>query len=189
MLCPISKGREATLQKFRSFIFCAFFAVCCLTQTASGSTAGEQASGKESWQRVGETVLYRSNAPTKVTVVGNSVLVPVTLVHQGNQMDVQLLLDTGSTSTVINTEIADQLNIQLNTAKKARVRVVGGAVIEAFQVMLSRITVGPNTKEDQAVFVIPHKGPASKHDGLLGMDVLRGLKYSIDFDRQLIIWQ
>jgi hypothetical protein len=63
-------------------------------------------------------VIYRSNAPTKVTVIGNSILVPVTLVYQGNQVDVQLLLDTGASGTVINTEIADRLNVNLSTARK-----------------------------------------------------------------------
>jgi predicted aspartyl protease len=151
-------------------------AICCVTQTVSESTAGEEGSGKESWRRTGETIIYRSNAPTKVTVIGNSVLVPVTLVYQGNQVDVQLLLDTGAEGTVINTEVADRLNINLSTARKMRGRVVGGAVIEGHQATLSRITVGPHAKENTAVFVVPHKGPAAKYDGLLGMDVLRGLK-------------
>jgi predicted aspartyl protease len=67
--------------------------------------------------------------------------------------------------------------------------VVGGAVIEAHQVTLSRITVGPHTRENAAVLVIPHKGPAVKYDGLLGMDLLRGLKYSVDFEKQILLWE
>jgi clan AA aspartic protease (TIGR02281 family) len=164
-------------------------AICCVSQTVSDSKAGEEGSGKESWRRIDETVIYRSNAPTKVTVIGNSVLVPVTVVYQGNQADVQLLLDTGASGTVINTEVADRLNVNLSTARKTRGRVVGGAVIEAYQVTLSRVTVGPHTKENAAVFVITHKGPAAKYDGLLGMDVLRGLKYSVDFEKQIILWE
>jgi clan AA aspartic protease (TIGR02281 family) len=160
-----------------------------MTQTASESTAGNEPAGKDAWRRVDETVIYSSNAPTKVTVIGNSVIVPVTLVYQGNQVDVQLLLDTGASGTVINAEIADRLNINLSKARKVRGQVVGGAVIEASQVTLSRVTVGPHTKENAAVFVIAHKGPAAKYDGLLGLDILRGLKYNVDFDKQLIIWQ
>ena len=120
---------------------------------------------------------------------GNSVLVPVTLVYQGNQVDVQLLLDTGASGTVINTEIADRLNVNLSTARKTRGRVVGGAVIEAYQITLSRITVGPHTKANAVIFVIQHKGPATKYDGLLGMDVLRGLKYIVDLEKQIITWE
>jgi len=160
-----------------------------MVQSASESTAGSEPAGRDTWRRVDETVIYRSDAPTKVTVLGNAVIVPVTLVYQGNQVDVQLLLDTGASGTVINAEIADRLNINLSGARKARGQVVGGAVIEASQVTLSRITVGPHTKENAAVFVIAHKGPAAKYDGLLGLDILRGLKYQVDFDKQLIIWQ
>jgi hypothetical protein len=149
----------------------------------------EEESPKESWRRVGETVIYRGNAPTKVTVVGNAVLVPATLVYQGTEIDVQLLLDTGASRTVVSTEVADRLNVNLTAAKKARVQVVGGAVIEAQRVALSRITVGPHTKKNPEILVIPHRGPPTKHDGLLGMDVLRGLKYNLDLEKQIIIWE
>jgi clan AA aspartic protease (TIGR02281 family) len=134
----------------------------------------------------------QGNAPAKVTavtVMGNSVLVPVTLVHQDNQVDVQLLLDTGAGGTVIHTEIADRLNVDLGTVKKKQVRVAGGAYIEAHQVTLSRITVGPHTKENPVIHVIRHEGPASIYDGLLGMDLLRHLKYSVDFDKRIILWE
>ena len=63
------------------------------------------------------------------------------------------------------------------------------AIIEARLVTLRRITVGPHTKENIAIFVVPHKGPAAKYDGLLGMDVLRGLKFNVDFEKQMIIWE
>ncbi len=182
-------GRETTVHTLRSLIFYLLVVCCCIAQAASQLTAGNEPAGKDTWRRADETVIYRSDAPTKVTVIGNAVIVPVTLIYQGNQLDVQLLLDTGASGTVINADIADRLNINLSRARKARGQVVGGAVIEASQVTLSRITVGPHTKENAAVFVIAHKGPAAKYDGLLGLDILRGLKYSIDFDKQLIIWQ
>jgi clan AA aspartic protease (TIGR02281 family) len=177
------------LQKLWSLIVYLLVALCCVTQTASESKAGQEPSREESWRRIDETVIYRSNAPTKVMVIGNSVLVPVTLLYQGNQVDVQLLLDTGASGTVINTEIADRLDVNLSTAKKTRGRVVGGAVIEAHQVTLRRITVGPHTKENVEIFIVRHKGPATKYDGLLGMDVLRDLKYIVDLEKQIITWQ
>jgi hypothetical protein len=119
VFAPIDgKVRGARLQKLRSLIVYMLVALCCVTYTVSESKAGEEASREESWQRIDETVIYRSNAPTKVTVIGNSILVPVTLVYQGNQVDVQLLLDTGASGTVINTEIADRLNVNLSTARK-----------------------------------------------------------------------
>ncbi len=177
------------MQKLWSPIVYMLIAMCCVTHTVSESKAGEEASREGSWRRIDETVIYRSNAPTKVTVIGNSVLVPVTLVYQANQIEVQLLLDTGASGTVINTEIADRLNVNLSTARKTRGRVLGGAVIEARQVTLSRITVGPYTKDNAVIFVVRHEGPAAKYDGLLGMDVLRGLKYTVDLEKQIILWE
>jgi predicted aspartyl protease len=190
VFAPIDgKVRGARLQKLRSLIVYMLVALCCVTYTVSESKAGEEASREESWQRIDETVIYRGNAPTKVTVIGNSILVPVTLVYQGNQVDVQLLLDTGASGTVINTEIADRLNVNLSTARKTQGRILGGAVIEARQVTLSRITVGPHTKENAVIFVVRHEGPAAKYDGLLGMDVLGGLKYIVDLEKQVILWE
>ena len=181
-------NREGRLQKLWSLTFFILIATGCVTSMVSETKAGEGGAGKGSWRRIDETVIYRSDAPTKVTVIGNSVLVPVTLVSQGNEVDVQLLLDTGASGTVIHAEIADRLNVNLSTARKTRARVVGGAVIETRQVTLRRVTVGPHTRENIAVFVVPHEGPPVKYDGLLGMDVLRGLKYVVDFEKQIIIW-
>jgi predicted aspartyl protease len=131
----------------------------------------------------------QDNAVTKVTVIGNRVLVPVTLVYQDNEVDVQLVLDTGAGGTVIHKEIADLLHVDLSTERKTRSRVAGGAYIEGHQVNFSRITVGPHTKENPVIYVIEFEGPAANHDGLLGMDVLRALKYSVDFEKQIITWE
>ncbi len=164
-------------------------ACCCFIPCALLTAATHETPENENWRRIDETVLYRSTAPTKVAIVGNSVLVPVTLAYRTNQIDVQLLLDTGASGTAINTAIADRLHVDLHTARKVHGRVVGGAVIEGFQVTLSSITVGPHLKENLPVFVIQHNGPAPRYDGLLGLDILRGLKYVVDFDKQLIIWE
>ena len=184
----VVKDREATLQKLGSLLFYMFVAVCCITHTASESTAGNEPP-RETWRRVDETVIYPSNAPTKVTVVGNSVLVPVTLAYQGNQLDVRLLLDTGAAGTFINTDIADRLHINLSTARRAQAQVLGGTFIEASQVTLSRIKVGPHTRQNAVAFVIREQGPVVKRDGLLGLDLLRGFKYHVDFEKQLILWE
>jgi clan AA aspartic protease (TIGR02281 family) len=144
---------------------------------------------EESWRFVGESVIRDGDAPTKVKVVGNTVLVPVTLVYGGNQADVQLLLDTGASVTAINTEIANRLNMNLRSDRKIQGRVVGGQVIEAYMITLNSLTVGPHTKNDIPITVIPHTGPRMIYDGLLGMHVLRGFKYRLDLDKQLILWE
>ena len=162
-------------------------AFCFVTQIVFESRAAS-AGPKKEWRRVEETVISGGETSTRVTVVGNSVLVPVTVEHQGNQADIQLLLDTGSAGTVINTEIADRLGLNLRSARKIQLQVVGGQVVEAHVATLNSLTVGPHTKSNARIAVIQHAGPPVKYDGLLGMDVLSGLRYRVDLDKQLILW-
>jgi predicted aspartyl protease len=79
--------------------------------------------------------------------------------------------------------------MNLSKARKVRLQVVGGGVIEASVVKISSLTLGPHTKRNWDVVVVPHKGSAARYDGLLGMDVLRGLKYRVDFKKQVIVWE
>jgi predicted aspartyl protease len=150
----------------------------------------EDARGEnDTWRYAGSTVISTGDETTKVKIIGNSVLVPVTLVYGGNEVDTYLLLDTGATRTAIHTEIAEQLSINLNQARETKVQVVGGEVLHAHVARISSLTFGPHTKSNWNIFVIPHKGSAAKCDGLLGMDVLRGLKYKVDFEKQVIVWE
>lgn len=143
----------------------------------------------ETWRRREEIVVSGGDEPTKVQIRGNRVFVPVTLVYGSNEMDLHLLLDTGATGTTIHTDIADRLSIKLSQARKAKVQVVGGAVIEVHVARINSLTVGPHTKRNWEILVVPHKGAGAKYDGLLGMDVLRGMKYKIDYNKQVIIWE
>ncbi|NPV04516.1 MAG: clan AA aspartic protease [Syntrophaceae bacterium] len=154
----------------------------------SPKRAGAQESG-ETWTRREERVVSGGNEPTRVRIRGNAVLVPVTVVYGGREADLHLLLDTGASATTIHAGVADQLGIDLGRAKRVRVQVVGGDVLEARAVALDRLTVGPHTRRDVTVVVVPHKGPAARYDGLLGMDVLRGLEYRVDFKKQVIVWE
>ncbi len=186
--------REAGSKRLRALIgWCILVAVCCFTHIVSESKAengrGEKESQRDSWRRIGSSVIETGGDTTKITVVGGSVLVPVTLVYKGNETDVQLLLDTGSSRTAVSTEIADRLEINPTEGRKVRVQVVGGALIEAHQVRLTSITVGPHTKKEADILILEHRGPPVKYDGLLGMDMLRGLKYNIDFEKQIMTWE
>jgi predicted aspartyl protease len=99
-----------------------------------------------------------------------------------------LLLDTGATVTSISPGIAGQLNIDPARTQKSIGQVAGGGLLEVRRAKLAYITVGPYTKTDMDVAIIGHKGPPIRYDGLLGMNFLRGLKYSINFDEQTIYW-
>ena len=145
--------------------------------------------GSENWKRVGERVVSEGDEPTRVLIRGNAVFVPVTLADGGNEIDVHLLLDTGAAVTLIHTDVAEKLHLDLARAKKVRGQVVGGALITARVVPIGRLTVGPHTKRDWNIAVVRHRGSGMKYDGLLGMDVLRGLKFRVDFKKQVIVWE
>ena len=130
---------------------------------------------------------YEKSLVTKVTISGNKVLVPVTLGYGGKEVQASLILDTGADLITIHRPIADQLNVSMT--KRANVRVVGGRVIHANVTTLDYVRVGPyEAKEIQALVIFTEGSPVS-HDGLLGMNFLRGLEYSIDFEKQVIRWK
>jgi predicted aspartyl protease len=141
------------------------------------------------WRHVGSSGDNTAEEKTSISLSGNRIVVPVTIEYDGSENTVELLLDTGATGTMIISDVAERLSINLSKTRKTRVQVVGGAVLEASIIRLQSLTVGPHTKRNLDIVVMPHEGPATQYDGLLGMDVLRGLKYRIDYRNHLIIWE
>ncbi len=148
--------------------------------------AGETDEGK--WRRVSSVVTTWSTT-TSITVAGNAVFVPVVLGNGTNQVEALFLLDTGASRTVVIKEIADRLNLNLNQVRKTRVQVVGGGLLDAYRATLSDITVGPYSMRNTEILIIEHRGRPVKFDGLLGMDLLRSMKYNVDLEQQVINWE
>jgi predicted aspartyl protease len=140
-------------------------------------------------QRLDLTDTSSDEKITKVTVQGNRVLVPVTLTYGNKEVDVQLVMDTGATGTAINANVADDLYINLNQARKEKAGVAGGGVIEVSVVQLTSITIGPHTIRNRAVAVLPPESYALDYGGLLGMDVLGRFSYRLDLAKQVIVWE
>ena len=123
---------------------------------------------------------------TKVTIIGNQILVPVTLGYRSKKIEVVLLLDTGASITVLHQEIADHLGIK--QSNEAALLTAGGQKIKTNISKLSYIEVGPYKKKNIDIGFIDYEGPPAGHQGLLGMNFLRHTEYRIDFKRSKIIW-
>jgi predicted aspartyl protease len=124
---------------------------------------------------------------TPIIVEGNKILVPVVLGYGKSETEAMLVLDTGASLIALHREVAERLDVR--EAEKTRMRVVGGGTVDADVVMLSYVTVGPYTKSKLRAGIIDHQGKRVSHGGLLGMNFLRGLDYSIDFSNQVIRWR
>ena len=124
---------------------------------------------------------------TKVIIKGGHVFVPVVLGSGGYETEALLLLDTGATIVSLSRELADRLKIV--PFKTARAQVANGKTVPYKLAELDFIIVGPHKMENLMVGIYQQTGPPMEHDGLLGMNVLKNLKYTIDFRNQVIKWK
>jgi len=123
---------------------------------------------------------------TKVKIINNHVIVPVTLSYQKRKIRANLLLDTGASTITLHRNTAKRLKVK-NT-RKGTIRVAGGESIDAEAVILDSVTVGPHTDKKLMAGIIDHSGPKVDFDGLLGMNFLKNHPYSIDFKNQMLRW-
>jgi predicted aspartyl protease len=128
-----------------------------------------------------------SGRETPVAIRGNRVFVPATLGHSGREAQVTLVLDTGASITTLNRAAVKKF--QFEKTRKAKLIVADGNTIDADLVQLSYIKVGPHRVAGLHAGIIDHKGLSTDYQGLLGMNFLKGMDYTIDFQRQVIIWR
>lgn len=127
-------------------------------------------------------------AETRVIIKENKVFVPVTIGYENNEIETTLVFDTGSSSIVLHSNVANQLGIEQGLDSQGEG--VGGIKIATRTTRLDFVQVGPFKKENLRADIIAYDGAAdSEYNGLLGMNFIRGLNYTIDFDNQVIKWR
>jgi hypothetical protein len=130
-----------------------------------------------------ETVLE-----TPVLIKDNKVFVPVTLGYEDKTIETTLIFDTGAGSIVLHEGPARELGIE--QAQASQGEGVGGIKIATRTIRLAYVQVGPHRKENLRADIVAYAGdPDADYNGLLGMNFIRGLDYTIDFDQQVIRWQ
>lgn len=127
---------------------------------------------------------------TDVIIQGNQVLVPVTIGHDNRSDQALFLLDTGATHLVIFKDFADRFN--LKAVKKGFSKVAGGGLVPSELAMLDYVQVGPLRVENPGATIIENRsggGRAFEFNGLLGIDILQHIEYTIDFENKKIRWK
>ncbi len=125
-----------------------------------------------------------------ITPVGmhhNRITVPVKVVYGSRNLTLQLVMDTGATSTVLHKEAISGLRAQYLPSGYARV--ADGRRVQTEAINLDRIEIGPYKIKNVRAGVIDFKGGSQSTNGLLGMDFLYHARYELDRDNRQIIWE
>ena len=125
------------------------------------------------------------NKRTPVRIKNNNIYIPVTLRNKGITIKTEMLLDTGCSSSVINSKFAKKL--KLEKLHSIRSTVADGRTVHGTKAKLGFIQVGPYSEQNVKISYQKHAGSANK--GLLGMDFLKKHPFSIDFENKAIIWE
>lgn len=135
-----------------------------------------------------DRAVSRTDWPLETPIVfrDNQVLVPVVLAHGDKLVQARMLLDTGAATTVFFHDLARKLDLDVSPQRQARL--VGGRQIAVMDATVHSIRVGPfHIGKAAAVVLLPVDQNVS-YQGLLGMNILQHLSYTIDVKRRVIRW-
>ncbi len=125
------------------------------------------------------------NKRTPIKINGGSINIPVTFTNNGITITTEMVIDTGCTTTLINTELARRLKLKKTNNK--RFTVADGRTVYGESGKIDSLKVGPYTENNIEIAYQKHAGAANS--GLLGMNFLKKHPFSIDIKNKAIIWQ
>jgi len=111
-------------------------------------------------------------------LTGGALVVPARI---NGTADARLLVDTGSTWTLLSPKLAAQLELPLNVnTRRSVVIVAGGREIAVPRVRVASVKLGPAAVENLYIGVYDTFPNVPDVDGVVGMDFLRHFRVSID---------
>lgn len=122
-----------------------------------------------------------------VMIQHNLVIAPVQLKYRHRTIKLNMIMDTGASSTVVYRHTIKSLNAKFR--KAGVVQVADGRTVPADQIRLDGVTIGPYKSKGGSMLVMDNFAGAGGAAGLLGMDFLKHAHYEIDFDRQMLMWE
>lgn len=124
---------------------------------------------------------------TAVSIINNRVIVPVLVKLKRRKVQLNLLLDTGASITLLHQQSIKKLKIGKTRTRQASL--ADGSTVDINVAKVSELTVGPIMLLNTPIAIIENQGRRQQTDGLLGLDVLRHHPFNIDYKNQLIIWE
>ena len=113
---------------------------------------------------------------------GGVLLVPVRVQGQ----DFEFLVDSGSAYTALSNDLVALLGIEINPQRTASIAPAHGRVVKIPLVTITEISVGGFRAADVEAVVLKFP-PELKLDGILGMNVLKQFRITIEVDTKTLV--
>ncbi len=152
-------------------------------RTPSDAVAGD---GTPPPKEVPPTVaLIQSSTP--ISIKNNQILVTVVFRNKGKRVRARMILDTGASVTTIYGSVASRLNLKKNRLSRGSSLSANGSVTDTLLTKVDYIEVDDKVLANAEVMVMPTMSTMGI-DGLLGNTFLRYFNFTIDYEKQLLIW-
>jgi hypothetical protein len=134
-----------------------------------------------------QSAVINKKYSTKISIVDNVIIVPVVFRNKGRKVKARMILDTGASVTTIYSVLASQLNLNKNKLSMARAINANGVYSDSVLTKVDHIEVDDKILSNAEIIVVPSHTNIGA-DGLLGNSFLRFFNFTIDYEKQLLLW-